>query len=253
MLPITQIVLKWILLTSLSVNATFLSTDYLQNAYVITSKNSLAKIDSTGSILFTYNQNRYGQLKFVDATNPLKLILSYPDYGTVVMLDNTLSEVGIISLKPLGIGDYHALCFSSRDNNFWVFDENVFKLKKIDRNGNVILESSDMFQQLGFAIHPVYMQEENQLLFLSDTSLGILVFDVYGVYYSTLPFKNILKFQVRDDEIFFREENQLHFYQLNTLAEKKIRLPDSTGILDARMESNRLYLLSDSLLKIYSF
>src|SRR4026208_887268 len=95
-------ILTWILLTSLNVDATFLTSDYLQNAYVITSQNSLVKIDSVGNILFTYNQNRFGQLEFADATNPLKLVLSYPDYQTVVMLDNTLSEVGTISLKQLG-------------------------------------------------------------------------------------------------------------------------------------------------------
>ena len=226
MLPVAQVILKWILLTSISVNATFLTTDYLQNAYVITSKNSLSKIDSVGNILFTYNQNLFGQLKFVDATNPLKLILSYPDFQTVVMLDNSLSEVGIISLKQIGIYNYRALCFSSRDNNFWVFDENDFKLKKIDRNSTIILESSDMFQQLGYAIHPVYMREENQYLYLSDINIGILVFDIYGIYYETLPFKNVIKFQVRDDKIFFREENHLSSFQMKTLAQKTISLPD---------------------------
>jgi hypothetical protein len=253
MQAIAQVILNWILLTSLNVNATFLTTDNLQNAYVITSENSLVKIDSVGNILFKYNQNRFGQLKFADATNPLKLVLSYPDYQTVVMLDNTLSEVGTISLKQLGIYNYHSLCFSPRDNNFWVFDENDFKLKKIDRNSNIILESSDMFQQLGYAIHPVYMQEENQYLFLSDTTLGIFVFDVYGIYYETLPFKNVLKFQVRDDQIFFREENHLHSFQMKTLAEKNISLPEENAVLDARMENRRLYLLEKDSLKFYKF
>ncbi|HYV93738.1 MAG TPA: hypothetical protein VE978_18325 [Chitinophagales bacterium] len=248
-----QVILNWILLTSLNVSATFLTTDYLQNAYVITSQNSLVKIDSAGTILFTYNQNRFGQLKFADATNPLKLILSYPDYQTVVMLDNTLSEVGTISLKQLGIYNYHALCFSSRDNNFWVFDENDFKLKKIDRNSNIILESSDMFQQLGYAIHPVYMQEENQYLFVSDTTRGILIFDIYGVYYETLPFKNILKFQARNDQIFFQEENHLHSFQMKSLAETDIAFPEVTDVLEARMENRRLYLLKNDSLKIYKF
>src|SRR5437016_5395291 len=109
---VAQVILNWVLFTLLNINATFLTTDYLQNAYVITSQNSLVKIDSAGNILFTYNQNRFGQLNFVDVTNPLKLILSYPDYQTVVMLDNTLSEVGTISLKQIGIYNYHALCFS---------------------------------------------------------------------------------------------------------------------------------------------
>lgn len=253
MLSVTQVVLNWVLLTSLNINATFLTTDYLQNAYVIDAKNSLEKIDSLGNTLFTYNQNLYGQLKLVDATNPLKLILSYPDYGTVVMLDNTLSEIGVVSLKKIGIYDYHALCFSSRDNNFWVFDENDFKLKKIDRNNNIILQSTDMFQQLGFAIHPVFMQEENQFLFLSDTARGILMFDIYGVYYETLPFKNIMKFEVRNDQLFFWDGNHLHSWQMKTLEEKAIVLPPFTYLLDVRIENSRLYLLQKDSLTIYKF
>lgn len=249
---VTQITLNWILIAALNVNAIFLTTDYLQNAYLITAGNSLVKIDSTGQTLFNYNQNRFGQLKLVDATNPLKLILSYPDYGTVMMLDNTLSEMGSISLKPLGIIDYHALCFSPRDNNIWVFDENDFKLKKIDRNGLVTLESTDMFQQLGYAIHPVFMQEENQHLFLSDTSLGILLFDVYGVYYETLPFKNITEFQVRDDRIFFRQDYRMRSYHMKSLEEKYYSLPD-TSLLSVRLENNRLYELKPDTLKLYHF
>lgn len=253
MLSVTQVILKWILITSLNINGTFLTTDYLQNAYVIDAKNSLKKIDSVGNILFKYNQNLFGQLKLVDATNPMKLILSYPDYGTVVMLDNTLSEIGVVSLKTIGIYDYHALCFSSRDNNFWVFDENDYKLKKIDRNNNIILESTDMFQQLGYAIHPVFMQEENQYLFLSDTARGILMFDIYGIYDGTLPFKNILKFEVRNDQIYFWEGDHLHSWQMKTLAEKNISLPHFSDFLDARIENSRLYLLQKDSLTIYKF
>src|ERR1044071_2201469 len=105
MLPVTQIVITWAFLISINIESTFITTDYLQNAYVINSQNSLVKFDSAGNKLFTYNSTRRGQLKFVDATNPLKLILSYPDFGDVVMLDNTLSEVGVISLKLMGISN----------------------------------------------------------------------------------------------------------------------------------------------------
>ena len=241
------------LLITLQVNASFVATDYLQNGYLITAQNSLRKIDSTGKTMFTYNQNLYGQLNQVDATNPLKIILSYPDYGTVVILDNTLSEIATIPLKPLGIGDYHAICFSPRDNNFWVFDDNVFKLKKLDRNSRVILESSDMFQQIGYAIHPVFMQEENQFVYLSDPAIGIVVFDVYGVYYATLPLKNVAKFQVRDNQIFFLLHNQYHTFNLKTFEEKNISLPDSVGVVDIRIESNRLFLLKNESLNIYTF
>jgi hypothetical protein len=253
MLPLPQLIISWAFLISLNIQAIFITTDDLQNVYAITAENSLIKFDSTGIKQSTYNQIRYGQLKFVDATNPLKIILSYPDYGMVVMLDNTLSEIAVISLKLYGIHNYASVCFSSRDNNFWVYDEDEYKLKKLDRNGNTILTSTDMIMQLGETIHPVYMQEANQYLYMSDTTKGILVFDLYGVYYETLPFTNVKKFQVKQDQIFFSFENELHRYQMKTLDEKGIVLPDSTDAIDLRLENNRLYLLTKDELKFYTY
>jgi len=106
---------------------------------------------------------------------------------------------------------------------------------------------------LGETIHPVYMQEANQYLYMSDTTKGILVFDLYGVYYETLPFTNVKKFQVKQDQIFFSFENELHRYQMKTLDEKGIVLPDSTDAIDLRLENNRLYLLTKDELKFYTY
>jgi hypothetical protein len=242
MITLPEVIINWILLVTIGAHATYITSDPLQQVYVIRDQGTLVKYDSTGKILFTYNQNRYGTLRAIDASNPMKVICSYSDFGTVVMLDNTLSEVGVTSLKLLGISNYRTLCFSPRDNNFWVYDEDTYKLKKVDRNGNIILESTDMMLQIGEIIHPVFMQEENDLLFASDTAKGILVFDTYGVYYETLPFKGVQKFQVRGDRIYFPERNFLHSYQLLTLEEKLIRLPDIDGLQDVRIENNRLFV-----------
>lgn len=253
MLPIVQVIISFVLLTSVEADATFLTTDYLQNGYFITAHNEFQKIDSSGNLLATYNQNRFGKLHFADATNPMKLILSYPEYGTVVMLDNTLSEVSVLSLRMINIQSYTATCFSSIDNNIWVFDDQDYKLKKIDKNNNIIIESGDMFSLVGKAIHPVYMQERDQYVYLSDPSEGIVVFDVYATYYQTLPFRNIQKFQVRNNQLFFYQANALHSYHLKTLEEKDIVLPDSIGVMDVRIEKSRLYVLREDSLDIYTY
>ncbi len=99
MVTVSQVIISFIILTSIATNATFLTTDYLGNSYYITEANSLEKIDSAGTLLFTYNQNLYGKLQFVDASNPLKIFPSYPDYGTLVIVHNTLSGIGTISLR----------------------------------------------------------------------------------------------------------------------------------------------------------
>ncbi|MEO6169300.1 MAG: hypothetical protein ABIO46_02145 [Chitinophagales bacterium] len=253
MLPILQVIINFVLLTSVKTDATFLTTDYLQNGYYITSNNELQKVDTSGNLLATYNQNRYGKLQFTDATNPMKLVLSYPDYGTVVIIDNTLSEVSALSLRKINIQSYSATCFSSLDNNIWVFDDQDYKLKKIDKNNNIIVESGDMFSLIGKAIQPVFMQENDQYVYLSDPAEGIVIFDVYGTYYQTLPFKNIQKFHVRSDQLFFRESNTLHSYHIKTLEYRDIALPDSSDVKDVRIEKNRLYVLRQNSLDFYSY
>ncbi|MBK9731463.1 MAG: hypothetical protein IPO83_09255 [Chitinophagaceae bacterium] len=253
MLPLLQIVISFVLLTSVKTDATFLTTDYLQNGYIITSGNEFQKVDSSGNLLVTYNQNRYGKLFFADATNPLRLVLSYPDYGTVVMLDNNLSEVNALSLRKINIQSYSATCFSSIDNNIWVFDDQDFKLKKIDRNNDIVIESGDLFSLLGKALHPVFMQEDDQYVYLTDPDEGIVIFDIYGTYYQTLPFKNIHKFQVRSGQLFFQEAETLRSYELKTLELKNIALPDAAQVIDVRIEKSRLYVLRQGQLDIYSY
>lgn len=253
MLSLLQIVLNFVLLVSVKTDAGFITTDYLQNGYLITARNELQKVDSAGNLLATFNQNRYGRLAFADATNPMRLVLSYPDYGTIVILDNTLSEISALSLRKINIQSYSATCFSSLDNNIWVFDDQDYKLKKIDKNNDVIVESGDMFSLLGNAIHPVYMQENDQYIYLSDPAEGIVIFDIYGTYYQTLPFKNIGKFQVRGGQLFFQEADSLHAYQLKTVESKYISLPDTAAVEDVRIEKNRLYVLRKDHLDIYSY
>ncbi len=248
-----QVVLNFMLLVSVKTDALFITTDYLQNGYLITAHNELQKVDSAGNLLATFNQNRYGRLAFADATNPMQLVLSYPDYGTIVILDNTLSEISALSLRKINIQSYSAACFSSHDNNIWIFDDQDYKLKKIDKNNDIIVESGDMFSLLGHAVHPVYMQENDQYIYLSDPAEGILIFDIYGTYYQTLPFKNISKFQVRGSQLYFREADALHAYQFKTLESKNISLPDTAAVEDIRIEKNRFYLLRKDRLDIYSY
>jgi hypothetical protein len=53
MLPASQVLLSFVFLITLKTDGFFLTTDFLQNAYVITNDNSLVKVDSSGAVLFT--------------------------------------------------------------------------------------------------------------------------------------------------------------------------------------------------------
>ena len=58
------------------------------------------------------------------------------------MLDRFLNVRNTIDLRSSGILQARAVA-QSYDNNYWVFDELESKIKKVDDNGKVLLESAD--------------------------------------------------------------------------------------------------------------
>jgi hypothetical protein len=88
-------------------------------------------------------------------------------------------------------------------------------------------------------------------VFLNDSSTGILVFDIYGAYNKTIPIKGLLHFQINNEEITYQNGLKLKSYNIQTLQEKEILLP-SAEVLSVRAEKEKLYLLKQKCLDIYS-
>ena len=106
--------------------------DNLDNLYIVSSNGQVRKFNSSGDSTGLYNQVRnFGQLSSIDVSNPLKLLLFYKDFSTIVTLDRYLSPISTIDLKRFSILQPVAVGLSY-DNNIWVYDEYDHKLKKID-------------------------------------------------------------------------------------------------------------------------
>lgn len=247
-----NIALKFYLITTLNVSGAFITSDNLNNLYVVTADNSLVKFDSTGKKLFTYNTKKYGQLKFADATNPLKLLLYFPDFTTVVFLDNTLSELSVKNLKQSGIIQPVCVALAS-DNNLWVYDAMDLKLKKLDQNFNVLVESGDMLSTVHDLPEPNLLLERDNFIFLNDPAKGVFVFDNYSTYSHLIPIKGLKDFQVFDEKILYQKDNVIHSYDVQTLSSRTIPLPDSSGVLQSSIEKNRLYLLKKNEVVLYRY
>ena len=100
------------------------------------------------------------------------------------------------------------------------------------------------------AVNPDFMIEQNNKLFLNDSTKGIYVFDVYGTYNKTISIKGLTHFQINNDELIYFKGGKMKSYNLKTLEEAEINLPTS-DILDARTEKEKLYLLTQKSLDIY--
>lgn len=235
------------------IKGTVLTSDKFGAAYVITGKKELNKLDPIYYRFVSYSLLKYGQPTHIDASNPLRLMLFFNDYDIIVFLDNTLSEKSVIRLQNMGPQQVDVTCLAL-DNNIWIYDELIFKLRKIDEQLNIIRESDDLTLLFNRSITPNFLLEADNRLFVNEPKNGVHVFDVFGAFSQTLPLKGLDNFQVFMNQLVYYQNGQLFSYNLQTFNTRPIPLPEVTGtILDVHIQSERLLVLTDSELLVYSY
>jgi hypothetical protein len=229
----------------------FISTDELGNVYWVGEENALVKYSPDGDSLTSYRSIINGDLKMVDVTNPLKMLLYYPNFGKLVVLDRLLTVVQEIDLRKMNIYNAPAAGLSV-DGRIWVYDAMTAQLKKIDEQFNITTTSNDLRQETHTVPKPTALLERNNRVYLSDTKNGIFVLDRFGAYLNTLEIKNVKKIQAFGNQLIYRVGHELISYNIKTLQASKIELPSADDFVEARIERNRLYYLFKNRLEIYS-
>jgi hypothetical protein len=227
------------------------TTDNLGNAFVVI-ENQLLQFGPDGKPKANFSENSLGSLRSVDASNPMKLLLFYPDFARMLTLNSQLSPQSTIYLRPAGLVQPTVVCNSMRDG-YWIFDLQDFQLKKLDLNLQIVYQSGNLSQLLGYTLLPDFMLEADNFVYLNNPATGILVFDSYGTYYKTIPLKNLRYFQVIGTDLLYVTSGSLHSYNLKTIDDREILLPAHEGLLNARIVQKELYLLTEASLNFYSF
>ncbi len=178
--------------------AKMLVGDKLQQFYLVTPTNEVIKYSADGQLLYRYNNNTLGELTLLDATDPFQLLLYYPDFQVVLLLDRTLNLLGQYRLGQYGLLQPEPLGMSN-DNLLWVYDQATFRLQKLDRQGKAIAQSDDLNLLLGYPLQPVHLLARHNAVYLNNPATGILVFDNFGQYVRTLPIRGVTRIQILDD------------------------------------------------------
>lgn len=69
-----------------------------------------------------YQNLALGRISAVDLNNPLKLVLLYPEFNTVVMLDNQLNEISSIDFSSLNEQIVVTAIGNASQNRLWFYD-----------------------------------------------------------------------------------------------------------------------------------
>ena len=106
--------------------------DILGNIFVLTNTGQLKKYNTAFDSVGVFNEvRRYGPLQQISIDNPLRTILYFKSYKTVLVLDRFMQIVNKIDLRNSALFQVNAVA-QSYDNKIWAFDEQEAKLKKIN-------------------------------------------------------------------------------------------------------------------------
>ncbi len=222
----------------------YFTIDNLDNIYLVNNGNQLKKINSDGDSAGIFNDVRkYGKLFSIDATNPLKLLLYYQNFSTIVVLDRFLNIRNVINLRKQGIFTVKTIA-ASYDNNIWLFDEGDGKLKKIDDNGEVLLETVDLRLALDTVPSPTSIIDQDGFVNLYDPNKGFYIFDNYGTLKNKTPFLHWKNAEVIGKNLYGFSDTSLYQYQTGSLNLKEYRLPPwFSNAIQIKAGNSKVYVL----------
>ncbi len=232
--------------------ATDFNVDQLGNIYIVTPTAQLKKINAKGDSLAVYNlSKRYGKLSTIDVTNPLKVLLFYKDYATVVIIDRLLNITNTIDLRKQNIYQVNVIA-TSYDGQIWFYDEQEAKLKKINEKGKVTQQTVDLRQVLNEMPSPQKIIDNDNNIYMYDAKKGILIFDYYGALKTNIVLKGWSSFYAFNKTVYGLKNDTIQKYTISNIMPITIPLPIGNNPIKMVVAANRIYFLYKNEIRVYS-
>lgn len=228
------------------------AVDNLGFVYVVTATNQIKKLDKNLDSVAVFNNVRQnGTVSCIDVTNPLKILVYYKDFATVVLLDRFLNTRQTINLRNQNILQVKAIALSY-DNNIWLFDELDACIKKIDEQGKIIFKSADFRMLFDDYENPTQIIDKDGLLYLYNPKTGWLIFDYYGALKSKFAILNWQDVDVVDGLLVGRDEQFLFRADPKLLSIKQAEPTISlNGCKKIYTDRDNCFVLKENALELY--
>jgi len=225
----------------------FIGVDTFENYYYI-KNNTLHK--KTSEQIYTYTNTQLGKITSVDITNPLKILLFYRNFNTVLFLDNKLNELTTsINFTSESFSQQITFVNISSNNNLWLYslDDNILQLwnhqtKKVEFTSQSLSFYNDDFsgvQQLS--------SYKNCWLVGMET---ILKFNEYGTFLESLIIDKHTYISPFQEGYTYIRDNKL-FYQKSFTNSQEILIKTDIVIKKYAINANHIYIFDGA--KIFIF
>ena len=243
------------LVRSINLVSADFAVDKLENLYVLTTGDQLKKFSSAGDSMAVFNDvRRFGKLHSFDVSNPLKPLLFYKDFSTIVLLDRQLSLRGSIDLRKQNIIQVSAAA-RSYDNNIWLFDALDNKLKKVGENGTLLLETPDFRTIFSEAFVPEKIIDHDNSLYLFAPGLGVMQFDYFGTFQKKFVLPQWQNISLLQKNLIGTTSGSISLFNTsNLMMQHQYQFPSSFGSFNQYLIGNsQLFARTKDSINIYSF
>ena len=187
----------------------FIGFDGFNNCFY-TKNNVLFK--KVGDSNLQYQNPSLGKIAKVDILNPLKIIVFYEEFNTVMVLDNQLNEIQKVDFSKLETPVVASAIGISGQNKLWVFNTMNQQIGLYDLNSNT-------YQSLGMPIKEniLYYQTDFNYFQWIDKQNNWNTCTIYGRFFSSGKVENAMKMQLlNENKVLFSNDNLLFIRDRNT-------------------------------------
>ncbi len=241
------VVVFWTLLASWPVQSSRFRVDDLSYIYTI-DKYSLTKFDNLGRQQFVYSRMDLGVAGQLDVSDPLRPLLFFPETGTLVALDNTLSEQRMLRLwdASLGMPEWIA---SGVNQDFWVYDALNKEVVRIDERMARRSSTGYLPAVTGHDPEIVGMAERHEQLMIADRTYGLWIFDRFGTYVRRIYLPGITELRTHAPGMTIITDDEVYWLRYGELEPQKVELPAEGIARD--LDAKRVYILADGKMSVY--
>ncbi|MSP84439.1 MAG: hypothetical protein EXR18_01225 [Flavobacteriaceae bacterium] len=214
----------------------FVGIDVLSNLYYIENNVFFKKNNSQ---LWQYKNLSLGKITKIDLQNPLKIVLFYEDFNSVILLDNQLNEIQKIDFSNISIPIIATAIGIASQNNLWVFDSSSQKLGLYNYSNGNFKSITISFQ--GNFKH--YESDFNTFQWIDD-KLNWFSCDIFGKITLLRKVTDFDKIQILSPElILFSKGEHLYFQDF------KLNITEEVQNVDKTFE---IFIFKDQILSIFT-
>ncbi|WP_250434972.1 hypothetical protein [Hanstruepera flava] len=194
-----------------------IGTDNFDAQYYINNNVFYKKIDSK---TINFSAIQLGEIASTDIYNPLKMILFYKDFNTVIVLDNRLADIYKIDFNVRQPYRNVSHVSVGNDNTIWTFNQDLQQLQLYDYLNNQIRATA-----LPVVSNVLHLASNYNYAWLL-TENYIYKYSYFGSMLYKIKNDGYTVAEERNDDVILKKDNKLYFLKDKTEEIIPIILPE---------------------------